>query len=183
MGVKIFMISFMVTSILFFLFYIPTRLTIPISSLRPVVNYLNTPKTSKSYPVSFAYLISGSKGDSGKVKRLIRALYHPGNYYLIHLDYGAPESEHREIVEFVASDSVFGQFGNVWVVGKRNLVTYRGPTMLSTTLHAMAMLLRSCKWDWFINLSASDYPLVTQDGMVSGLLNFFFSLFLFKKIL
>lgn len=39
--------------------------------------------------------------------------------------------------------------------------------MLATTLHAMAILLRTCKWDWFINLSASDYPLVTQDGMVS----------------
>ncbi|KAF2306863.1 hypothetical protein GH714_022153 [Hevea brasiliensis] len=35
--------------------------------------------------------------------------------------------------------------------------------MLATTLHAMAILLRTCKWDWFINLSASDYPLVTQD--------------------
>ena len=73
------------------------------------------------------------------------------------------------MAEFVASDPVFGQVGNVWVVGKPNLVTYRGPTMLATTLHAMAMLLRTCQWDWFINLSASDYPLVTQDGMVSGL--------------
>ena len=41
--------------------------------------------------------------------------------------------------------------------------------MLATTLHAMAMLLRTAKWDWFINLSASDYPLLTQDGMVSAL--------------
>ncbi|VAH03689.1 unnamed protein product [Triticum turgidum subsp. durum] len=37
--------------------------------------------------------------------------------------------------------------------------------MLSTTLHAMAVLLRvGRRWDWFVNLSASDYPLVTQDG-------------------
>ena len=104
-----------------------------------------------------------------KLKRLMKVLYHPGNYYLIHVDYGAPQAEHRAVAEFVASDPVFGQVGNVWVVGKPNLVTYRGPTMLATTLHAMAMLLRTCQWDWFINLSASDYPLVTQDGMVSGL--------------
>ncbi|KAG1358683.1 putative Beta-glucuronosyltransferase GlcAT14A [Cocos nucifera] len=38
--------------------------------------------------------------------------------------------------------------------------------MLSTTLHAMAILLRSCRWDWFINLSASDYPLITQDDLI-----------------
>ncbi|MCD7471086.1 Beta-glucuronosyltransferase GlcAT14A [Datura stramonium] len=49
---------------------------------------------------------------------------------------------------------------------KQNLVTYRGPTMLATTLHAMSMLLRIAKWDWFINLSASDYPLVTQDDLI-----------------
>ncbi|GMY20238.1 beta-glucuronosyltransferase GlcAT14A [Fagus crenata] len=38
--------------------------------------------------------------------------------------------------------------------------------MLASTLHAMAILLRTCKWDWFINLSASDYPLVTQDDLI-----------------
>jgi len=85
------------------------------------------------------------------------------------MDSGAPEAEHRDVVQHVAKDPVYGALGNVWVVEKRNLVTYKGPTMLSTTLHAMAMLLRTCQWDWFINLSASDYPLVTQDGTVSRL--------------
>lgn len=48
---------------------------------------------------------------------------------------------------------------------KSNLVTYRGPTMVANTLHAAAILLKEGgDWDWFINLSASDYPLVTQDG-------------------
>ncbi|KAK4282082.1 hypothetical protein QN277_013502 [Acacia crassicarpa] len=168
MGVKIFTVSFMLTSILFFILYMPTRLTMPISSFRPVMKYFNVSKTSKAYPVSFAYLISASKGDAVKLKRLVKALYHPGNYYLIHMDYGAPESEHRDVAEFVAGDPVFGDVGNVWVVGKRNLVTYRGPTMLATTLHAMAMLLRTCQWDWFINLSASDYPLVTQDDLIQA---------------
>lgn len=101
-----------------------------------------------------------------KLKRLMLALYHPGNHYLIHLDSSAPAEEHQEIARFVSSNRVFGEVGNVWVVEKANLVTYRGPTMLATTLHAMAMLLRTAKWDWFINLSASDYPLVTQDGMI-----------------
>ncbi|KAH1194425.1 Beta-glucuronosyltransferase GlcAT14A [Glycine max] len=169
MGLKIFMASFMMTSILFFLLFIPTRLTVQFSTLRPPVNYFSVPpKSSKAYPVTFAYLISASKGDVVKLKRLMKVLYHPGNYYLIHVDYGAPQAEHRAVAEFVASDPVFGQVGNVWVVGKPNLVTYRGPTMLATTLHAMAMLLRTCQWDWFINLSASDYPLVTQDDLIQA---------------
>ncbi|XP_027353379.1 beta-glucuronosyltransferase GlcAT14A-like isoform X2 [Abrus precatorius] len=169
MGIKIFMVSFMVTSILFFLLFIPTRLTIQIASLRPNMNYLSVPtRSSKAYPATFAYLISASKGDVVKLKRLLRVLYHPGNYYLIHMDYGAPEAEHRDVAEYVANDPVYGQVGNVWIVGKPNLVTYRGPTMLATTLHAMAILLRTCHWDWFINLSASDYPLVTQDDLIQA---------------
>lgn len=172
MAIKPFMISFMLISIFFSLLYIPTRLTIPITRFRPVIiNHFDLnplANNTKPYPVTFAYLISATKGDVGRLKRLLYALYHPGNYYLIHMDHGAPEAEKREIAEFVARDHVFGEVSNVWLVGKSNLVTYRGPTMLSTTLHAMAILLRTCKWDWFINLSASDYPLVTQDGMVSG---------------
>jgi protein xylosyltransferase len=180
MGIKLFMISFMVTSILFSLLYIPTKLTTPNAKYNPVIN-LNMLKDLKPYPVTFAYLISASRGDAKRLTRVLKALYHPGNYYLIHVDADAPEKEHREIAEFVSSDPVFGLVGNVWIVGKPNLVTYRGPTMLATTLHAMAILLRTCKWDWFINLSASDYPLVTQDGMVSG--PFFFILFALSSVI
>jgi hypothetical protein len=51
------------------------------------------------------------------------------------------------------------------MISKANMVTYKGPTMVANTLHACAILLKMGKdWDWFINLSASDYPLVTQDG-------------------
>ncbi|KAK9290523.1 hypothetical protein L1049_008693 [Liquidambar formosana] len=173
MGIKEFMLSFVITSIILSLLYIPTQLTIPISAitkLRPtrITSFNMNPKSGKAYPVTFAYLISASKGDAVRLKRTLRALYHPGNYYLIHMDYGATVSEHQEIAEFVAGDPVFRQVGNVWVVGKPNLVTYRGPTMLATTLHAMALLFRTRHWDWFINLSASDYPLLTQDDLIDG---------------
>ena len=83
-------------------------------------------KSNRTYPVTFAYLISASKGDTIKLKR---AMYHPGNQYLIHLDYDVPSWEHREIAEFVSNDSVFSLVGNVYIVGKPNLVIYRGPTI------------------------------------------------------
>lgn len=57
--------------------------------------------------------------------------------------------------------------------------------MVANTLHAAAVLLREGgDWDWFINLSASDYPLVTQDGELPYLclyltLNIEFLFFLF----
>ncbi|XP_004302805.1 PREDICTED: xylosyltransferase 1 [Fragaria vesca subsp. vesca] len=166
MGIKVLVVSLMLTSILFsFLHLIPTRLTTP---TQPIINLTKSNMSiTNPYPVTFSYLISASKGDSVKLKRMLYALYHPGNYYLIHMDYEATEAEHRDIAEFVGGNPVFGQVGNVWIVGKPNLVTYRGPTMLATTIHALALLLRTCsRWDWFINLSASDYPLITQDDLI-----------------
>ncbi|XP_068634276.1 beta-glucuronosyltransferase GlcAT14A-like [Aristolochia californica] len=164
MGIKEFAISFIVASFLFFLLFVPALLTGPAAGIdSPKV--VSVPQYG-DFPVTFAYLISASRGDINKLKRTLRALYHPGNYYLLHLDLEASPNERLQLTNFIAEDPIFNQMGNVWIVEKSNLVTYRGPTMLANTLHAMALLLRTCKWDWFINLSASDYPLVTQDDLI-----------------
>ncbi|KAL3358033.1 hypothetical protein AABB24_015261 [Solanum stoloniferum] len=114
-----------------------------------------------------AYLISGTKNDGVKMKRLLQAVYHPRNYYLLHLDLESLDSERLELAKYVKSEFVFRDFGNVKVVGKSDLVTYKGPTMLASMLHSIAILLKLPKsWDWFINLSASDYPLMTQDDIL-----------------
>jgi hypothetical protein len=102
--------------------------------------------------------------------RCLLALYHPRNRYVLHLDAQAPDADRAGLAAFVAAHPVLAAAGNVKVIEKANLVTYRGPTMVTTTLHGAALLLwgdgrgRGADWDWFINLSASDYPLVTQDG-------------------
>lgn len=113
----------------------------------------------------FAYLVSGSRGDLDKLLRTLYTLYHPWNYYIVHLDLESPETERLELVSRIENDPIFKKVGNVFIIKKANMVTYRGPTMVSNTLHACAnLLVRYKDWDWFINLSASDYPLVTQDG-------------------
>lgn len=118
-----------------------------------------------------AYLISGSKGDADKLWRTLTALYHPWNHYIVHLDLESPPHERLELAARVRNQTVFSRVGNVHLIAKANMVTYRGPTMVANTLHACAIFLKNNKdWDWFINLSASDYPLVTQDGNNHGLL-------------
>lgn len=125
-----------------------------------------SPSSSNTVP-RIAYLISGSKGDGNRLKRTLKALYHPRNYYAVHLDLEASEQERLEFAKFVRNESLFVKLGNVKMVVKANLVTYRGPTMVANTLHGASILLKEASdWDWFINLSASDYPLVAQDGMV-----------------
>ncbi|KAK6943674.1 Glycosyl transferase, family 14 [Dillenia turbinata] len=115
----------------------------------------------------FAYLISGTKGDLLRVKRLLQAVYHPRNFYLLHLDLEAVDSERLELGKYVKYDVVLREFGNVMVVGKADLITAKGPTMIASTLHAVAILLKRAKdWDWFVNLCAEDYPLVPQDDLL-----------------
>ncbi|OAY31685.1 beta-glucuronosyltransferase GlcAT14B [Manihot esculenta] len=126
---------------------------------KPVVSERTIPR--------LAYLISGSAGDGVSVKRTLKALYHPRNQYAVHLDLEAAAEERLDLMRWVRSQKLFKEVGNVRVIVRSNLVTYRGPTMVSNTLHAASILLKDGgDWDWFINLSASDYPLLTQDDLL-----------------
>ncbi|XP_055827563.1 beta-glucuronosyltransferase GlcAT14A-like [Solanum dulcamara] len=125
------------------------------------------PISAVSAPPRFAYLISGSAGDGGMLRRTLQALYHPNNQYVVHLDAESSPEERLDLHKFVVNHQIFRKFKNVRMITKANLVTYRGPTMVANTLHAAAILLKKGgEWDWFINLSASDYPLVTQDDLI-----------------
>lgn len=141
------------------------------TSIIPVAHALDIvvadPASELPPPPRLAYLISGTKGDGERMQRTLRALYHPRNYYLLHLDLEAPARERLDLARYVKSEVVFGENANVYVVGRANLVTYRGPTMIAATLHGAAILLKKAPdWDWFINLSAADYPLITQDDLL-----------------
>ncbi|KAL4029260.1 hypothetical protein IC575_012487 [Cucumis melo] len=136
-----------------------------------VESKLTVSKTSSDSVPRLAYLISGSAGDGKSLKRALKALYHPRNQYVVHLDLEAPAAERLELADFVNNEPIFRSVGNVRMILRANLVTYRGPTMVTNTLHAAAILLKDGgDWDWFINLSASDYPLVTQDDLLHTLI-------------
>ncbi|GMJ09868.1 hypothetical protein like AT1G03520 [Hibiscus trionum] len=127
----------------------------------------NTNGSSSFEAPRLAYLISGTKGDSHRMMRTLQAVYHPRNQYVLHLDLEAPPRERLELANTVKNDPTFAKVENVRVMAQSNLVTYKGPTMIASTLQAIAILLKeSLEWDWFLNLSASDYPLVTQDDLL-----------------
>ncbi|XP_019192892.1 PREDICTED: beta-glucuronosyltransferase GlcAT14A-like [Ipomoea nil] len=129
---------------------------------------IKQPLLPHSPPVPrFAYLVSGSKGDLEKLWRTLLALYHPRNYYVVHLDRESSVEERLELAYRVETESLFVEVRNVHMITRANIITYRGPTMVANTLQACAILLKKFQdWDWFINLSASDYPLVTQDDLL-----------------
>ncbi|KAG8386894.1 hypothetical protein BUALT_Bualt03G0196300 [Buddleja alternifolia] len=129
-------------------------------------------EVSEIEPPRLAYLISGTKGDSQRMMRTLQAVYHPRNQYILHMDLEAPPKERLNLTMSVKNDPTFSEVENVRVMAQSNLVTYKGPTMIACTLQAIAILLKeSLNWDWFINLSASDYPLMTQDDLLYVLSN------------
>ncbi|KAG5588354.1 hypothetical protein H5410_048788 [Solanum commersonii] len=118
-------------------------------------------------PPAIAYLISGSTKDTSRIIRLLFAVYHPRNQYLLHLDRKASQYERDDLALYVQSVPLFKAAQNVNFIGKADSVYPMGSSALSATLHGASILLRvSAQWDWFINLSADDYPLVTQDDLL-----------------
>ncbi|XP_071713537.1 beta-glucuronosyltransferase GlcAT14A-like [Rutidosis leptorrhynchoides] len=129
----------------------------------------NNKTTGQSPPASptIAYFISGSCNHSGRIIRLLLSIYHPRNQYLLHLDRSAPQKERDLLALSIQSIGVIWAAQNVNVIGKSDLVSHKGSSTISSTLHGAAILLKlSADWDWFINLSAADYPLVTQDDLL-----------------
>ncbi|KAL8227365.1 hypothetical protein R6Q57_017197 [Mikania cordata] len=129
----------------------------------------NNKTTDQSPPASptIAYFIYGSSNDSGRIIRLLLSIYHPRNQYLLHLDRSASQKERDFLALTVQSVAVIWAAQNVNVIGKSDLVSRKGSSSISSTLHGAAILLKLCPdWDWFINLSAADYPLVTQDDLL-----------------
>ncbi|XP_048557139.1 beta-glucuronosyltransferase GlcAT14A-like [Triticum urartu] len=117
-------------------------------------------------PPSFAYWISGTGGEGRRVLRLLRAVYHPRNRYLLHLDAGASRDERTELAAAARDEAAWREFSNVDVVGESYAVDRTGSSVLAAALHGAAMLLRiGADWDWFVTLSSWDYPLVTQDDL------------------
>ncbi|KAF8407699.1 hypothetical protein HHK36_006834 [Tetracentron sinense] len=117
------------------------------------------------HPPAFAYYISGGRGHKDRILRLLLAVYHPRNRYLVHLGSDASNGERNQLAAAVRAVPAIRAFGNVDVVGKPDPVTYMGSSNIAAILRAAAILLRvDGGWDWFITLSAMDYPLLTQDG-------------------
>lgn len=125
------------------------------------------PSKGADTPPVLAYRIIGSKGENKRILRLLNAIYHPRNQYLLQLDSSSNDQERTELALATRSRRVFREFGNVNVVGRGYGVTPMGASGLGAVLHAAALLMRICAdWDWFIPLTTSDYPILTQDGMV-----------------
>lgn len=109
-----------------------------------------------------AFFLQISEANMPFLPRLLTVLWHPSNLYLIHFDYKIPREKTDAFRNSVAQNA---RFSNVHFMPSEH-ITYMGVSMLLNTLSAIEHLLSmDDSWDYFINLSGSDYPLVNVANM------------------
>uniref|UniRef100_A0A3Q2QTV0 Xylosyltransferase 1 n=1 Tax=Fundulus heteroclitus TaxID=8078 RepID=A0A3Q2QTV0_FUNHE len=117
-----------------------------------------------SAPVRIAFVLVVHGRASRQFQRLFKAIYHTSHFYYIHVDQRS-DYLHREVL------SLSGQFPNVRVTPWRMATIWGGASLLTMYLRSMDDLLKMVDWSWdfFINLSAADYPIRTNDQLVAFL--------------
>ncbi len=92
----------------------------------------------------------------GQFKRLFRAIYHPANYYLVHVDKRSGVGLQTEIQDFLSS------FANASLL-KSQSTLWGGYSLVDAELRGIEELLKiGSEWEFFINLSGQDFPLKSQ---------------------
>lgn len=125
------------------------------STLTSSSKSLNSPAPPEA---EIAYFLQIANNTVEHFPRLLRRLHHPSNIYAIHFDLKIPSARLEPLIKLISTTPAYS---NVHIMPSE-LITYRGVSMLLNTINAISFLLStSTTWDYFINLSGSDYPLLT----------------------
>jgi hypothetical protein len=138
-----------------------------------------TPVAPNRTHVSIAYFVQIGEDAILLLPRLLAKIHHPDNTYILHVDSKVPEGKRAQVHALVESAPHYQK--NMHFLPSE-MLTYKGVSMVLNTLGAIT-LARSVnqQWEYFINLSGTDYPLLSSDAqrrllarpcMTSGLLNF-----------
>ena len=93
------------------------------------------------------------------IERLITKIWHPRNTYVVHIDWKVDEDDYNHVKSFIEGNEKYQK--NFYFV-EREAITYKGISMLLNTIAAMTVALEgNSEWQYFINLSGADYPLVS----------------------
>uniref|UniRef100_U3D8H9 Xylosyltransferase 2 n=1 Tax=Callithrix jacchus TaxID=9483 RepID=U3D8H9_CALJA len=115
-------------------------------------------------PVGIAYMLVVHGRAIRQLKRLLKAVYHEQHFFYIHVDKRS-NYLHREVAELAQ------RYDNVRVTPWRMVTIWGGASLLRMYLRSMRDLLEvpGWAWDFFINLSATDYPTRTNEELVAFL--------------
>ncbi|XP_057673202.1 xylosyltransferase 2 [Corythoichthys intestinalis] len=115
-------------------------------------------------PVRIAFVIMVHGRAVRQVKRILKAIYHSDHFYYIHVDQRS-DYMHREVLKIAE------QYPNVRVTPWRMVTIWGGVGLLKAYLRVMEdfVAMPDVKWDFFINLSGTDFPTRTIGELVDFL--------------
>ncbi|XP_043945087.1 xylosyltransferase 1 [Protopterus annectens] len=115
-------------------------------------------------PVRIVFVLVVHGRASRQLQRMFKAIYHKDHFYYIHVDKRS-NYLHRQVTTFAQ------KFQNVRLTSWRMATIWGGASLLTMYLQSMKDLLnmKDWPWDFFINLSAADYPIRTNDQLVAFL--------------
>uniref|UniRef100_A0A8D0GR24 Xylosyltransferase 1 n=1 Tax=Sphenodon punctatus TaxID=8508 RepID=A0A8D0GR24_SPHPU len=115
-------------------------------------------------PVRIVFVLVIHGRASRQLQRMFKAIYHKDHFYYIHVDKRS-NYLYRQVLQFA------NHYPNVRVTSWRMATIWGGASLLSTYLQSMRDLMEMNDWPWdfFINLSAADYPIRTNDQLVAFL--------------
>ena len=108
------------------------------------------------FPIAFSILMYK---DVGQVERLLRAIYHPQNYYCINID-GKADKEIHDAMQGIADC-----FPNVLIPEQKENIHWGHISIVYAEIACMEVLMRY-KWKYFINLSGQMFPLQSNRELV-----------------
>ncbi|XP_072337957.1 xylosyltransferase 1 [Scyliorhinus torazame] len=131
------------------------------NNIQPEEDSLESPPPN---PIRIAFVLVVHGRSSRQLRRMFKAIYHRDHYYYIHVDKRS-NYLHRDVLQFST------QYPNVRVTPWRMATIWGGASLLTMYLQSMRDLLemKDWSWDFFINLSAADYPIRTNDQLVAFL--------------
>ncbi|KAI4881303.1 hypothetical protein NFI96_029918 [Prochilodus magdalenae] len=126
-------------------------------------------------PVRVAFVLMVHGRAVRQLKRLLKAIYHKDHFYYIHVDKMQAQRLKQTMSVFTRSNYLHREvlqmaelYPNVRATPWRMVTIWGGASLLKAYLHSMQDLLSMLewKWDFFINLSATDFPTRTNDELV-----------------
>ena len=112
--------------------------------------------------MALAYCILAHKNPA-QVARLLRAVWHPDNLYVLHFEKRAPRAEHQALARLA------DEHPNVRILPPRAVLWGRY-SQVAIQLDALSRLLKdNVGWTHFINLTGQDFPLKPQTDIMSEL--------------
>lgn len=114
-----------------------------------------------------AIFVQAAESNVALLPRLLARLHHPANAYAIHVDAKVPAAVWEPLAAAIRANPAYA---NVHLL-PRVSVTYLGISLVLNTLSAARHFLLDSpvRWTYMINLSASDYPLVSPTTIRSAL--------------